>query len=77
VQTSYDSPEVYTASLCKIITHPLVWDYEQVTGSKTCIRKVIPAKGDSQVRHMCINEKSGIGGCAISAAKEILKPKVK
>jgi hypothetical protein len=58
-------------------THPSVWDYERVTGSKACISKVIPAKGDPQVRCTCINEKSGIGGWAVSTIKEILKPKIK
>jgi hypothetical protein len=41
------------------------------------ISKVILAKGDPQVICMCIDEKSGIGGCAVSTTKEILKPKIK
>jgi hypothetical protein len=65
------------APLCKIVMHPSVWNYEQVTGSKACISKIIPTKGDPQVRCMCIDEKSGIGGCTISTTKEILKPKIK
>jgi hypothetical protein len=64
------------APLRKMITYPSVWDYEWVTGSKACISKVIPSKGDPQVRCMCIDEKSGIRGCAIGAIKKILKPKV-
>jgi hypothetical protein len=45
------------APLRKMVTHPLVWDYERVTGSKACISKVISAKGDPQVRCTCIDER--------------------
>jgi hypothetical protein len=60
-----------------MVMHLSVWDYEQVTGSKACVSKVIPAKGDPQVRCMCIDEKSGIRGYAVSTTKEILKPQIK
>jgi hypothetical protein len=62
------------APLHKMVMQPLVWDYEQVTSSKAYISKVIPAKGDPQVRCMCVDEKSDIRGCAVSTTEEILNP---